>query len=82
MKKHWFAFTYTGKNRDGSPGQAWSSAYTGYAQRESSVTMAMIQENKAFADVADDATLISVSYLGFMTRDEFTAGQAEGGDHD
>ncbi len=80
MKKHWFAFSYTGNNRDGSPGQAWASTYTGYEQRDSNVTMDMIHENKAYADVADDATLISVSYLGYMTREEFTGEPSAGGD--
>lgn len=65
---HWYCFSYIGKLlKDGSHCNACT--YTGYEHKE--VTLGMIKENKRNAGVADDAVLISVSYLGHMTREEF-----------
>ncbi len=67
-KKHWYALSYRGKCLDSSH-QADATTYTGYP--DTNLTMDHIMEGKENAGVRGDAVLISVSYLGFMTRKEF-----------
>jgi len=66
-KLHWFCFSYTGKEIEtGDDVQA--STYTGYSTKN--ITLPIIDENKKNAHVTDAAVLLSVSYLGYMTRAE------------
>lgn len=75
-KKHWFCFCYTGRSSDSSErGQTWANTFTGYPCKE--VTVQMINENKANAGVDENATVVSVSYLGYMTRQEFVGDEVD-----
>ena len=68
MKKHWYSFSYEGANEDGT-GHCVANCYVGYYFK--GITKPMIQENKKAAGVSQDAALLSVSYLGKMTREQF-----------
>jgi hypothetical protein len=63
--KHWYSFTYTS-------GAEAGSTYTGYEGK--GVTLKMIQDNKANAHMPVPSVLLSVCYLGYMTKEEFTEG--------
>jgi len=67
---HWYCFSYHGKTLDGGL-DCESSTYTGYPLKK--VTMKMINENKENAGVTLLAVLTGCSYLGHMTREEFTS---------
>lgn len=60
MKQHWYAYSFLGQ------GGAYGSAYIGY--EDNNITIPRIRAAKGFADVSPDAVLLSVSYLGHMTR--------------
>ncbi len=75
IKKHWFCFSYVGSSNDDGGATAYGSAYVGYLRR--GVTRAMIEENKGVAGLSRDAVLVSVSYLGKMTRGTFVGQEAE-----
>ena len=65
---HWYCFSYIGHGID--DGLTINvSTYTGYFKKN--VTNAMILKNKEYAGVTHTAVLIAVSYLGYMTREEF-----------
>lgn len=66
QKLYWFCFSYVDNAR------IYASTYTGYSDK--SVTLKHIKENKTYAGVSDNAVLLSLSYLGYMTRMEFTGG--------
>ena len=69
MELHWYCFSYIGKDiKTGLT--ANGCTYSGYT--EEGVTLQAITENKQNAGVTDDAVLISVSYLGKMTKEVFT----------
>ena len=67
-KCHWFCFSYQGYALDNGE-KCKASTYTGYPLKY--VNMKMIQDNKEFAGVDKDAVLISCSYLGHMTKEDF-----------
>lgn len=66
-KKHWFCFSYRGYNLDDGL-TCDASTYTGYNHKN--ITLKAIKENKVHAGVRDSAVLISVSYLGYMNKEE------------
>lgn len=67
-KKHWFCFCFIG--RDTVTGKtASASTYTGLITKN--ISLPVINEQKSYSQLADDAVLMSVSYLGEMTREEF-----------
>lgn len=72
---HWYCFSYTGKLADGSEGTASASTYSGLI--ENKITLRRMKENKANAGMRIDAVVVSISYLGLMTREEFTEGADE-----
>jgi len=67
---HWFCFSYIGNALE-CGGLGNGCVYSSY--RSKNITLGMIKDNKGGAGLRDDATLISVSYLGYMTRKEFAA---------
>lgn len=62
---HWYSFTY-------QHGNSIASTYTGYKGK--GVTLKMIQDNKGNAKMPIDSVMISVCYLGYMTKAEFIEG--------
>ena len=67
---HWFCFSYMGRCLElGRNCEA--STYSGYSNKN--LTLKIINANKKNAGVHDGATLVAVSYLGYMTKKEFTA---------
>ena len=60
MKQHWYAYSFLGQ------GNTYSSTYVGY--EDNNITMPRIRAAKVFAGVSPDAVVLSVSYLGRMTR--------------
>ena len=67
-RKHFFCFSYSGKDLEGNR-ECEASSYVGYDTKK--VTLQMINENKGYAGVTDKAVLIAVSYLGRMTKATF-----------
>jgi len=67
VRQHWYCFSYT--DIAGSI-SIFASTYTGYIRK--GITMQRINENKKNANVRGEAVLVSCSYLGYMTREEFT----------
>jgi len=74
---HWFCFSYVGDHAEASisTGTVHGSTYTGYAEKK--ITIKNIKENKAYAKMSEDSAVVSISYLGHMTREEFTEGTDE-----
>ena len=68
-KLHWFCFTYSGKDND-SGRQCFACTYTGY--NDKIISKRMIDHEKYNAGVKQDAVLLAVSYLGYMTKAEMT----------
>lgn len=64
-RKHWFAFSYLGGSLE-SGRDSLGSSITGYRNRQ--INIDRVEENKSHAGVGPDAALLSVSYLGKMTR--------------
>lgn len=71
-RKHWFLFTYVGPSQE-SGRTCVGHAVTGYPTR--AINLSANEENKAHAGVTDEATAVSVSYLGKMTRRRMMAGR-------
>lgn len=67
-KSHWYCFAYIGNDLNSNLA-CHASTYTGYKNKK--VTMDRIMKNKAHAGVTDEAVLLSVSYLGYMSNEEF-----------
>lgn len=67
-KQHWFCFSFQGP--ENGRGMGFACTYVGYLQRN--VTMAMVTEQKSKCGLDANCVLLSVSYLGEMTREEFT----------
>ena len=67
-KLHWYSFTYQGKPINGY-GISIGGSYAGYSGE--GVTLDIIRRNKERAGLERDAILLSTSYLGFMTKEEF-----------
>ncbi len=62
-KLHYFCFSFFGDNN------TINSCEAGY--KFPKITMAAIKERRRQAGVGDNAVLISVSYIGRMTKKEF-----------
>lgn len=67
-KKHWYSFSFSGIEKD-SGRQCNASTYIGY--EDNVVTMSRIKYAKYAAGVSIDAVLLNVSYLGYMTKEQF-----------
>lgn len=57
-RKHWFNFSFY-------DGAGMASSQSGYDHKN--ISLKNISENKKYAGIKESSTLISVSYLGFMT---------------
>jgi hypothetical protein len=70
-KKHWYCFAFVGNSvEDGKERRA--CAYTGYPDKL--ITLPRIQENEQYAGMKHGAVLLSVSYLGYMTKEQVENG--------
>ncbi|WKW33164.1 hypothetical protein KIH13_04530 [Pseudomonas viridiflava] len=66
MKQHTYCLTFV----DSSTGQmAYASVYAGFDEHK--ITLSQIADAKGAAGVTQAATLLSCSYLGHMTQEEF-----------
>ena len=72
---HWYCFSYIGGHANGHTGTVSGSTYSGFTFKK--ITLKIIKDNKANANMNDDAVVVSISYLGLMTREEFTEGNDE-----
>jgi hypothetical protein len=72
-KKHWYCFAFVGGQAEFGR-ECRACTYTGY--QDKLITMPRIKENKRYAGVKDDAVLLSVSYLGYMTKEQMENGTA------
>lgn len=63
---HYFCFSYIGKDLE-TGRDCQGSTYVGY--HDKLITKPMIDRNKELAGVTNEAVLIAVSYLGFMTKE-------------
>jgi len=61
-KYHWYNFSY-------AYSCGFGSAQTGYKYKY--ITNKAINENRIYAKVGEDSVLLSVSYLGYMTREQY-----------
>lgn len=66
-RSHYYAFSFLAPVAN--DGTMYASVYIGYPQRDQ-ITKPRIQEAKEKAGVPSTATLIAVSYLGRMTREQ------------
>ena len=71
-KLHYYCFSYIGVSISDCQ-QCYASTYTGYPEKL--ITVPIIEENKDYAGVLSSATLLSVSYLGHMTKDTLIGGE-------
>ena len=69
-KRHWYLFAFSGIELEGGR-QCQASTYTGFKNKE--ITLPIIREQKTNAGVSQSAVPIAINYLGWMTREEFTA---------
>jgi hypothetical protein len=70
-RKHWYCFAFVGNSvEDGK--ECRSCTYTGYLDKL--ITMPRIKENEQYAGMKDGAVLLSVSYLGYMTKEQVKNG--------
>lgn len=67
-KYHWFCFSYSGKEI--KSGQACQASIC-VRRKNRNITLNDINELKEPSSVKIDAVLIAVSYLGYMTKEEF-----------
>lgn len=67
--QHWYALSFIGRHLNGSD-QAWGCVYIGYPDQK--MTKPRIDAAKAGAELRPDATLLGITYLGYMTKSEFT----------
>jgi hypothetical protein len=74
--RHWYCFSFSGKIDGSVVGMdCRASTYAGYKQKN--ITLEMITEQKKQAGVTSSAVLMSVSYLGYMTSEEFKGEEEE-----
>ena len=69
IKVHWFCFSFSGVHAE-SGRDATACTYVGYS--DSKITMPKINAQKIQSSLTENAILISVSPLGYMTKAEFT----------
>lgn len=70
MKLYWYCLTFRGYDV-GTGNICYATTYTGQTRKGREFSMREIAKQKLLAGVRDCAVLISVSYLGHMTKDEF-----------
>ena len=68
MKKHFYIFTF--QSPLGGGGFSFMESTGCFEQRH--ITLSGIKSAKAGANVSPEAVIINISYLGHMTKDEFT----------
>ena len=69
-KFNYYCFTFKGNVPDGRP--ATASSYAGY-QIKPNFGKGEIRKQKSLSGLTDDAVLISITFLGVMTEEEFTS---------
>lgn len=67
-KLHWYCFSYYG--RFIGVGEGYGSVYAGFEDKDN-ITKGDIDSQKRGAGMINSATLLSCSYLGFMTKRDF-----------
>lgn len=68
---HWYCFSFFGRMT--SCGQTgYSSAYKGFGSKDK-ITLLDIESVKTVAQTSKGSTLLSVSYLGCMTKEELSS---------
>lgn len=70
-KLHWHCFAFSGKTLQDE--DCFSTTYMGYHDKE--ITLPRIEEAKSAAKINQEAVLLYVSYLGYMTKEEFTVNE-------
>ena len=78
-KKHWYAFTFMYSNAVRMC-YVYTSVYIGYNDRN--VTLPRIKAAKLAQGIPESAVLMSVSYLGYMSEDEFSPEEQSGSGDD
>ena len=68
---HWYCLIFNGVSLEEGQ-QCTTSTYTGCSIKDQ-FTLAAIKKQKAFAKIREDSVLTSITYLGFMTKEQFTA---------
>lgn len=68
VKKYWFCFSFRGDFKDGGAGVA--SYYAGFLTKK--ITEKRIEDSKINLGMKENTVLMSLSYLGFMSRSEFS----------
>lgn len=69
QKLHWYCFAFIGTIIQ-SYKSGHSSCYQGFILKDK-ITLLDIKEAKSWARTNEDSVLLSVSYLGYMTEEEF-----------
>ena len=64
-EKYWYCFVFRTQDK-------YSSCYGAYSKK--CINLNRIKESKKFAGLDDDSLMISCTYLGFMTKIEFSEG--------
>ena len=72
---HFYAFSFFGENRVTGERNAYGSCYMGYSQ-QAPITRSMIDEAKYNGKMESNSVLLSVSYLGRMTAEQFEEGES------
>jgi len=67
-KLYYYCFSFKGRTPDGQPANA--STYAGY-EIESSFTIREIDKRKLMAGLTYEAVLLSITFIGVMTEEEF-----------
>ena len=67
-KQFWYCFSFVGKNAENGC-SCDSSMYSGLPSRK--ITKSIIDDNRKYAGVNPEAVVVSISYLGRMTKSEF-----------
>lgn len=66
-KLHYYCFSFKSTNGIST---TEGSAYIGYVEKDF-ITMARLNAAKAGAEMPQNAVVVSISYLGYMTPEEF-----------
>lgn len=66
---HWYSLSFVGESIDGGSSITYGSAYKGFDQKDK-ISVNDIGVARLTANLSDNSTLISVSYLGHMTKKE------------
>lgn len=74
QKYHFYALNYIGDSVQ-SGDSSIATTYSGYPDKL--LTLSRIEEAKAHARVGPNSTLVAATYLGYMSKEEFTANSSE-----